>query len=94
MLQFRLSPQANWTTLMINKGYLQSIIESILKSDSELLKILRPVPTNLKPLYVYEAKMVRNPKFLFLFRMGFLVYSKFASYFLVEACFIKLTEMR
>lgn len=43
---------------MINKGYLQCIIESILKSDSELLKILRPVPTNLKPLYVYEAKMV------------------------------------
>jgi len=54
---------------MINKGYLQSIIESILKSDSELLKILRPVPNNLKPLYVYEAKMVsKKQHFLFKFR--------------------------
>jgi len=43
---------------MINKGYLQSIIESIVKSDPELLEMLRPAPSNLKPLYVYEAKMV------------------------------------
>ncbi|XP_059473287.1 nuclear pore complex protein Nup205 [Neocloeon triangulifer] len=54
---FRLSPQASWTVLMINKGYLQSLIESITKSDPELLEMLRPSPTNLKPLYVYEAKM-------------------------------------
>ncbi|CAB3379464.1 Hypothetical predicted protein [Cloeon dipterum] len=54
---FRLSPQASWTSLMINKGYLQSLIESIVTSDQELLEMLRPSPSNLKPLYVYEAKM-------------------------------------
>lgn len=58
MFQLRLGPQAGWAGFMCKHGYLQSMIESLPKSDGQLTSMLRPSPSTLKPLYVYEALMV------------------------------------
>jgi len=41
-----------------NQGYLKCIISSILESDSELKDLISAKNKTLKPIYVYENKMV------------------------------------
>lgn len=41
-----------------NQGYLKCIISSLLKSDSELKDLISAKNKTLKPIYVYENKMV------------------------------------
>lgn len=38
-------------------GYLSHLIESLIKSDSDLAQILESTPKDLKIIYVYEPKM-------------------------------------
>lgn len=45
------------------RGYLAHIIDSLLKTDHRLQKILDAKPDNLKALYVYESKMAMLAKF-------------------------------
>lgn len=39
------------------RGYLAHLIDSLLKSDDELCRVLETEPANMKALYVYESKM-------------------------------------
>ncbi|GAB0093387.1 Nuclear pore complex protein Nup205 [Sergentomyia squamirostris] len=39
------------------RGYLAHIIDSLVKSDEQLCRVLETMPENLKALYVYESKM-------------------------------------
>lgn len=41
-----------------NQGYLKCIISSLLESDSELKDLISTKNKTLKPIYVYENKMV------------------------------------
>lgn len=41
-----------------DKGYLKNIISSLLDSDSELKDLISTKNKTLKPIYVYESKMV------------------------------------
>lgn len=41
-----------------NQGYLKCIVSSILESDSELKDLISTKNKTLKPIYVYENKMV------------------------------------
>jgi len=41
-----------------NRGYLKCIISSLLESDSELKDLISTKNKTLKPIYVYENKMV------------------------------------
>jgi nuclear pore complex protein Nup205 len=45
------------------RGYLAHIIDSLLKTDPKLQRILDSKPDNLKALYVYEAKMAMLTRF-------------------------------
>ncbi|XP_076311365.1 nuclear pore complex protein Nup205 isoform X1 [Tachypleus tridentatus] len=42
---------------MVSKGYLRHLIDSILKDDEELQKILTKTADSIKSLYIYESKM-------------------------------------
>lgn len=42
---------------MSRRGYLAHLVDSLLKSDDQLCRILESVPDNMKALYVYESKM-------------------------------------
>ncbi|XP_070506318.1 nuclear pore complex protein Nup205 [Chironomus tepperi] len=46
-----------------SRGYLGHIIDSLLKTDHKLQKILDNKPDNLKALYVYESKMAMLTRF-------------------------------
>lgn len=50
-------PTSMFLNFIAHHGYLAHIIESLMKSDNELIKALHNVPENIKSLYVYEAKM-------------------------------------
>lgn len=43
-----------------NQGYLKCIISSLLESDSELRDLISAKNKTLKPIYVYENKMVNH----------------------------------
>lgn len=45
------------------RGYLAHLIDSLLKTDQRLQRILDTKPENMKALYVYEAKMAMLTKF-------------------------------
>lgn len=45
------------------RGYLAHLIDSLLKTDNRLQRILDAKPDNMKALYVYEAKMAMLTKF-------------------------------
>lgn len=48
---------------MSTRGYLAHIIDSLLKTDHKLCRVLDSEPENLKALYVYESKMAMLSRF-------------------------------
>lgn len=54
--------QNQWLVYICNSGYLRSLVESLRQDDAALQNLLMPQPPLLKPLYIYESKMVRNYK--------------------------------
>lgn len=54
--------QNQWLVYICNSGYLQSLVESLRQDDAALQNLLMPQPPLLKPLYIYESKMVRHCK--------------------------------
>lgn len=56
-LLVNLSGNVSWISYMSGKGFLKHMIQSILDSNKDLRLVLEPVPTNLRPLYIYESKM-------------------------------------
>lgn len=53
-----LSVNNNWAIYISAHGFLKHIIQSILDGDKELKDMLDPGYGNVKPLYLYLAKMV------------------------------------
>lgn len=51
--------QNQWLVYICNSGYLRSLVESLRQDDAALQGLLTPQPPLLKPLYIYESKMVR-----------------------------------
>lgn len=52
--------QNQWLVYLCNSGYLRSLVESLRQDDAALQSLLTPQPPLLKPLYIYESKMVRR----------------------------------
>lgn len=52
--------QNQWLVYICNSGYLRSLVESLRQDDAALQSLLTPQPPLLKPLYIYESKMVRR----------------------------------
>lgn len=52
-----LDPMANFIQFIARRGYLSNLIDSLLKIDQDLCRILDSKPETLKALYVYESKM-------------------------------------
>lgn len=50
--------QNQWLLYICNSGYLRSLVESLRQDDAALQSVLTPQPPLLKPLYIYESKMV------------------------------------
>lgn len=53
--------QSQWLVYLCNSGYLRVLVESLKQDDAALQTLLIPQPPLLKPLYIYESKMVRRP---------------------------------
>jgi nuclear pore complex protein Nup205 len=54
-----LDPHTSWVSFLSSHGYLKHLIDSLLYSEEKLLSVLETIPTTLRPLYLYESKMVR-----------------------------------
>ncbi len=54
---------SNFIQFISKRGYLAHLIDSLLKTDSKLCRILDNQPENLKALYVYESKMAMLSRF-------------------------------
>lgn len=52
--------QNQWLVYVCNSGYLRSLVESLRQDDTALQSLLTPQPPLLKPLYIYESKMVKR----------------------------------
>lgn len=52
--------QNQWLLYICNSGYLRSLVESLRQDDVALQSLLTPQPPLLKPLYIFESKMVRD----------------------------------
>lgn len=52
--------QSQWLVYLSNSGYLRVLVESLRQDDVALQTLLVPQPPLLKPLYIYESKMVRG----------------------------------
>lgn len=52
--------QSQWLVYLCNSGYLRVLVESLRQDDAALQTLLIPQPPLLKPLYIYESKMVRR----------------------------------
>lgn len=52
--------QNQWLVYICNSGYLRTLVESLRQDDAALQGLLAPQPPLLKPLYIYESKMVRK----------------------------------
>lgn len=52
-----INPRTDWMNVLINQGYLRSLIDSLLQDDEGLKEALEPNPKSLRVLYVYESKM-------------------------------------
>jgi nuclear pore complex protein Nup205 len=53
-----LDAQNSWTNILSARGYLKFIIDSLLETDRHLIALLNTQIKSLRPLYVYESKMV------------------------------------
>lgn len=67
--------QNQWLVYVCNSGYLRSLVESLRQDDVALQGLLTPQPPVLKPLYLYESKMVRLALKVAAYLEGFLVLS-------------------
>ena len=47
----------NFIQFVSKRGYLSHLIDSLMKNDAKLCRILDNQPDNLKALYVYESQM-------------------------------------
>lgn len=47
----------NFIQFISRRGYLAHLVDSLLKTDNQLCRILENMPENMKALYVYESKM-------------------------------------
>lgn len=47
----------NFIHFISRRGYLAHLIDSLLKTDDQLCRVLENVPENMKALYVYESKI-------------------------------------
>lgn len=47
----------NFIQFISRRGYLAHLVDSLVKADNELCRILETMPENMKALYVYESKM-------------------------------------
>ena len=56
-----LDVQNTWTSILSARGYLKFIIDSLLEADRHLIALLSTQIKSLRPLYVYESKMVNIP---------------------------------
>lgn len=57
-----LDPHTSWVSFLSSRGYLKHLIDSLLDSERKLLSVLETVPATLRPLYLYESKMVSRAK--------------------------------
>ena len=57
-----LDPHTSWVSFLLSRGYLKHLIDSLLDSERKLLSVLETVPATLRPLYLYESKMVSRAK--------------------------------
>ncbi|XP_025098310.1 nuclear pore complex protein Nup205-like isoform X3 [Pomacea canaliculata] len=46
-----------WLSFLVTKGYLQHLVDSLPLDDSGLHAALAPVPSQLRPLYIFQSKM-------------------------------------
>lgn len=44
--------------LMTSRGYLRVLVDQLLEEDSQLQSVLSLQPQSMKPLYLFESKMV------------------------------------
>lgn len=54
---FDMDPMVSFVQFIARRGYLSHIVDSLIKTDRELCRVLEQVPDNMKALYVYESKM-------------------------------------
>lgn len=54
---FDMDPMVSFVQFIARRGYLSHIVDSLIKTDRELCRVLDQVPDNMKALYVYESKM-------------------------------------
>ena len=47
-----------WLTYLVTKGYLQHLVDSLPADNSGLHAALAPSPSQLRPLYIFQTKMV------------------------------------
>ncbi|XP_037026300.1 nuclear pore complex protein Nup205 [Bradysia coprophila] len=47
----------NYIQFISRRGYLAHLVDSLMKTDNQLCRILETMPDNMKALYVYESKM-------------------------------------
>ena len=47
-----------WLSYLVTKGYLKHLVDSLPADNSGLHAALAPVPSQLRPLYIFQTKMV------------------------------------
>jgi hypothetical protein len=65
-----LDPHTSWVSFLSSRGYLKHLIDSLLDSERKLLSVLEAVPATLRPLYLYESKMVSRAKTMRSMKIG------------------------
>lgn len=65
-----LDPHTSWASFLSSRGYLKHLIDSLLDSERKLLSVLETVPATLRPLYLYESKMVSRAKIMRNMKIG------------------------
>jgi len=65
-----LDPHTSWVSFLSSRGYLKHLIDSLLDSERKLLSVLETVPATLRPLYLYESKMVSRAETMRSMKIG------------------------
>ena len=50
--------QRKYLSVMSSRGYLRVLVDQLLEDDADLLNILSLQPDSMKPLYMFQSKMV------------------------------------